>query len=81
MTDMTRENMERPEAIARYLLGIVLIVAVYQPGVTPLLALAAPYPVLTAMMKWDPVYALYALIKPKKAAQAIPATPSHQATA
>ena len=82
MNSMTNQNMGRQEAIARLILGMTLIIAVYQPGVSPLLALVATYPVLTAMMKWDPVYALFALLfKPVKSGPTTGTAPTRQATA
>ena len=82
MNSMINQNMGRQEAIARFILGMTLIVAVYQPGVSPLLALVATYPVLTAMMKWDPVYALFvALCRPVKSRPSTGTPPNHQATA
>ena len=82
MNKIISQNIGLPESTARFVVGMILIVAVYQPGVSPLVALVALYPVFTAMMQWDPAYALLAALKPAKSQSPKHAsTPTRQATA
>lgn len=52
-------NVNRAEAIRRYVLGSGLIAAVLiSPAVPAWIALAACYPIFTAMIQWDPINAV-----------------------
>ncbi len=47
-------------------LGTLLLALVFQSGLPPYwFALTAPYPVMTAIMAWDPLYALVDALKHK----------------
>jgi hypothetical protein len=64
MTDTQFDNVKPLERLTRLMVGGVLIAAIYYPGVTAYwLALLAVYPVITAIMAWDPLYAALAQLK------------------
>jgi hypothetical protein len=58
MPEYLRENLSRCEIGTRFLLGAVLLAATVFAGAMAIwVALLAIYPVMTAIMAWDPVYA------------------------
>lgn len=64
MKTMFESNIRVSEDIARYLLGALLIASVMVVPFAPVwLALIAIYPIVTAIMFWDPVYAAGGLLK------------------
>jgi len=59
MTDSRFDNVIPLERLIRLAVGGVLIAVIFYPSVTAFwLALLAVYPVMTAIMAWDPLYAL-----------------------
>jgi len=59
MTDSRFDNVVPLERLIRLAVGGVLIAVIFSPAVTAYwLALLAVYPVITAIMAWDPLYAL-----------------------
>jgi len=59
MTESIFTNLDMKDRGVRFATGAVLIGAVMSmPSLPAWLALVAPYPVVTAIMGWDPVYAL-----------------------
>ncbi len=56
------ENVTNNEAILRFLIGMLLVVMLLVLDLTSqwiaVTAMGACYPVFTAIMKWDPLYAL-----------------------
>ncbi len=57
-------NIRLTENIARYFLGALLIGLVMVVPFAPVwLALLAIYPIVTAIISWDPVYAAGGLLK------------------
>lgn len=58
------DNVSTFERLARMTLGGLLVAAIFYPGVTATwLALLAIYPFTTAIMAWDPLYALIDQVK------------------
>lgn len=57
-------NICGTENITRYALGALLIVLTMQAQFAPVwLALVAIYPIVTAIIAWDPIYAAIRLLK------------------
>ena len=57
-------NIRCTEDITRYVLGALLIGLVMSVQLAPVwLALVAIYPIVTAIIAWDPVYAAIRLLK------------------
>lgn len=57
-------NIGFTEDIARYVLGALLIgLVLYVPFAPVWLALIAVYPIVTAIIVWDPLYAAGGLLK------------------
>lgn len=66
------------EQIIRYTLGLVLIeLSVFAMQIPLWFVFVANYPIFTAMVQWDPVYALIAVIKQQLIKSAKPATPAY----
>jgi Protein of unknown function (DUF2892) len=64
MTDSRFDNVNPLERLIRLAAGGVLIAVIFYPGVTAFwLALVAVYPIMTAIMAWDPLYALLGNVK------------------
>ncbi len=64
MTSLLAQNLGRTETSLRWILGGGLIMAVLSSAYTPAwLALLAAYPVFTAILAWDPLYAMLGLTK------------------
>lgn len=64
MAMLLQGNMTTVEMVLRVLLGIALLAGVMSNGLLPIwAALVAVYPVITAMISWDPVYALVASLR------------------
>jgi hypothetical protein len=63
-------NIGRSESLRRFVLGMGLIGAVLtMPEIPAWFALAACYPVLTAIMQWDPANALFQKVADNLGAQ------------
>ncbi len=59
-------NITMIERVLRHGLGWALVIAVLMVPVTPpWLAIVAIYPILTAILGWDPVYSAYQEMTPK----------------
>lgn len=57
-------NIRFSENVARYVLGALLIgLVMYVPFAPVWLALVAIYPIVTAIIAWDPLYAAGGLLK------------------
>lgn len=56
-------NMSTSDRVIRFLVGCILILCVLFLYTKPVLALIAIYPVNTAIIKWDPFYALYYAVR------------------
>lgn len=64
MTDALYGNVTSFERLARLVVGGILIAVIFNPGVSAYwLALLAVYPIITAIMAWDPLYALMDQLK------------------
>lgn len=58
------DNIKPLERLIRMVLGSLLVAAVFYPGVAaPWLALLAIYPLITATLAWDPIYAMLDQLK------------------
>ena len=65
-------NVNTPEQIIRPIFALLIAVAVLLlPQLPPWLALAAIYPFFTALIGWDPFYALFNALRNRQPAQAI----------
>lgn len=59
-------NIGTIERIMRLALGTLLLGMVFRPELPPQwFALVAPYPIITAIIAWDPFYALFEELKHK----------------
>jgi hypothetical protein len=59
-------NLSTFDQIARFTSGMAIIIAVLALEQAPVwLALIATYPVFTAILKWDPIYAAYLAARQK----------------
>lgn len=57
-------NIRLSENVVRYVLGALLIgLVMYVPFAPVWLALVAIYPIVTAIISWDPLYAAGGLLK------------------
>lgn len=66
MSDLLKENIGSVEMGFRFMLGVALIAATMTGvGLTAWVSLFAVYPIVTAFMAWDPVYALAHIITAK----------------
>ena len=53
------DNIHLSDRVARLALGAALIATIFQPGFNHYwIALVSVYPIMTAIMAWDPIYAL-----------------------
>lgn len=58
------DNVSTFDRLARMALGSFMVAAIFYPGVTATwLALLAIYPFTTAVIAWDPLYALINQVK------------------
>jgi len=62
MDALFKENLSRPDRIIRALVGLALVIGsslvlVLSPAMIGLLCLIAVYPLMTAMIGWDPLIA------------------------
>lgn len=76
MKELLSENMSSYESGFRMILGSLFLIAAVFAGFTDLwVALIAIYPVITAIMAWDPFYAairmLLSLFKPAGASRIV----------
>ena len=56
-------NVGTKDKVNRLIVGFGLIIfAMTMSGTPPWIALAALYPILTAIVAWDPVYAVYTML-------------------
>lgn len=67
METCPKENLSRPARIIRALVGLTMVIAssavlVLPPGLIALLCLVAVYPLMTAMIGWDPIIAAAAAL-------------------
>lgn len=60
---MTHGNILYVERVIRYVFGCVLLLGILHLNVHPVLAIIAAYAILTAMIAWEPIYALYGTVK------------------
>jgi hypothetical protein len=59
MNTLLKENLDVWEMGARLLLGVLVLSVIMFSSIVPVwVSLIAVYPVITAIMAWDPVYAL-----------------------
>ena len=66
MMDLTNSKIGKFEQITRFILGAVLIGIVMQiPNAPVWLALVATYPIFTAIIAWDPFYAVFEALRQK----------------
>lgn len=65
MTISRFDNVMPIERLARVVVGSIMLAAIFYPDVTAFkwLALVAIYPFMTAIMAWDPLYALVGQLK------------------
>lgn len=53
------DNLHLTDRLARLTIGIALIAMIFQPGFNHYwVSLVSVYPIMTAIMAWDPIYAL-----------------------
>lgn len=72
------DNVKPLERLARLVIGSLLVASIFNPGVTAYwLALLAVYPFITAIMAWDPLYALMDQIKLHSPTKSRMATHAH----
>ncbi len=73
------ENLNTHEQIIRYGTGTALIVLSAFTLQIPLwFALVATYPIFTAMVQWDPLYTLFAVIRRQLMKEPVPAKRSYR---
>jgi hypothetical protein len=71
-------NVKTAEQVIRPIFSIIIAVAVLQlPQLPPWLALVAIYPFFTALIGWDPFYAVFNAISHRQAGHGIPHRVSH----
>lgn len=59
------DNIRPLERLARLLLGTTMIALMFYPSLAnPWITLASVYPIITAIMAWDPVYAMLGHLQP-----------------
>lgn len=59
MTDSNSGSVSTYDRLTRLAAGGIMIALIFNPGVDAFwLALVAVYPIITAIMAWDPFYAL-----------------------
>jgi hypothetical protein len=64
MNEFLKENMGAVEVVIRFLSGALLLAVIMINSIVPVwFALLAIYPVVTAIMAWDPVYAAVRLLR------------------
>jgi len=64
MNEFLKENLSAVEVGIRFLSGALLLAVIMINGIVPVwFALIAVYPVITAIMVWDPVYAGVRLLR------------------
>lgn len=79
------ENLSTPDRIVRALVGVALVfvssmLLVLSPALIGLLCLLAVYPLMTAMIGWDPFIAAATFIHHRLSASVVPASrPSRMA--
>jgi len=72
-------NLSTHQQIIRYGTGAALIVLSAFTLQIPLwFALAATYPIFTALVQWDPLYALFAVIRRQLTKELVPAKRSYR---
>jgi hypothetical protein len=70
-------NIKTPEQVIRPFVSIMIAVAVLLlPQLPPWLALAAIYPFFTALIGWDPFYAVFNVLRYRHGSHAV----SHHAS-
>ena len=71
-------NVRAHEQVIRPVLSILIAVAVLLlPQLPPWLALVAIYPFFTALIEWDPFYAVFNALRAKHGERRIPHHVSH----
>ncbi len=71
-------NINRYDLIVRYGLGAVLtVLSVVTLQIPMWFAFIATYPLFTALVQWDPVYALFAIIRRQIVKAATPVTQAY----
>ena len=64
MNELLKENLGVVGVGFRFLFGALLLAVIMVNSVVPVwLALLAIYPVMTAIMAWDPVYAIFHVLR------------------
>jgi hypothetical protein len=64
MNEFLKENLGTVGVVIRLMLGALLLAAILVSNVVPVwVALIAVYPVITAIMIWDPVYAAIRFVR------------------
>jgi len=72
------ENISLYECILRYVLGAVLtVLSVITLQIPVWVAIIATYPIFTALVQWDPLYALFEVIRNRVAKGATPVTQAY----
>lgn len=59
MTNLATTNLSTHESLVRVLGGSLLILTVLTNASPPWIALLAVYPVMSGIIKWDPLYGAY----------------------
>ena len=60
---MTHSNILFVERVIRYVFGSVILLGILHFNIHPVVAFIAAYAILTAMIAWEPFYALYGTVK------------------
>ena len=71
-------NINTSEQVIRPIVSIIIAVAVLlMPQLPPWLALVALYPFFTALIGWDPFYAVFNALRNRQPSRGIPQRASH----
>lgn len=69
MRDLLKENVSAMEVGIRFMLGAALLAAaMFDTAAAAWVALLSIYPVITAIMAWDPLYAVVGKLADKSSA-------------
>lgn len=75
MLETNYDNLYTTDRLARLALGAMLIAMIFQPGFSQYwIGLISVYPIMTAIMAWDPVYAFLAKLRLRFTYNAAPLT-------
>ncbi len=69
------DNVQPIDRLARFILGAAMIALIFTPGFNSYwITLASVYPIMTAIMAWDPLYALLGQLQSSAARKSKPLT-------